>query len=225
MNINGSYRTEQTIGVDDDENFNIPPSQQQQWQKRFANEEDDESKSVHSQRALFPSIRTPFNPPSDYMLQSPAAMAQKLSVLSLSQQQQQQQFPYPSLPQQQQKDYSIQMTAEQLLRALEAVPSAARFSLREMGVRKMKQLLNRGVGGFADGVQSLSASSIFLYQDREEASEWLAANVEDVYLSLPFFSVPPQCRLIYSSLQTETPAGLRKIDALYARTTKVVLLV
>ena len=55
---------------------------------------------------------------------------------------------------------SIQMSFEQLSRMVASSAALTRFSLREMGIRKMKQLLSRDVGGFADGIASFDGSRI-----------------------------------------------------------------
>ena len=55
---------------------------------------------------------------------------------------------------------TTQMSFEQLSRMVSSSVALTRFSLREMGSRKMKQLLSRDVGGFAEGIASFDSSRI-----------------------------------------------------------------
>ena len=107
---------------------------------------------------------------------SPAALAQRVSKLSLGTTEAKPSGGYPGsnrnpLENLQEFDprnmnttmvsnMNIQMSFEQLSRMVSSSATLTRFSLREMGIRKMKQLVSRDVGGFADGIASFDNSRI-----------------------------------------------------------------
>jgi hypothetical protein len=74
------------------------------------------------------------------------------------------------------------------------------FSLAECGERKLNQLESRHVSGHIDGIASLEKSDI-LADDNE---------IKSVYFTLPFFTKPPSCTLLYS-----TKKHRRFLDELY----------
>lgn len=95
------------------------------------------------------------------------------------------------------KDEKITMSMEDLMTISEKFPQ---FSLIESSERKLTQLESRHVSGHIDGIASLEESNILA--DINE--------IRSVYFTLPFFTKPPNCTLLYSTFKHR-----RFLDELY----------